>query len=141
MKRFAAGAKVVGGCYWNTNKWELALVAPEGGVLAGAAGDRLVKLPLLLALAAAAGMGLAYVMFLPFIGFAMVLGLLAKRALRGGQRAALELVALVHPAWRPGEAYLTGKRQGEHHEGPPAADAALDRLAEEVAARRRTETK
>ena len=138
MKRIAAGTKVGPGYYWNLHRWAIAHVPAEGSTLAGEADEQFVQLSFLLVLVVAPIMGLFYVMFLPFIGFAMVLGLLAKRAAMGAKKAFLALAALMHPVWRPGEAHLTGARPDEGAgRGKPQGDEELDALASEVDEKRR----
>lgn len=140
MKRYASGTKVGQGFYWNVGRWELANIPAGGGELAGEAGDGFVKLPFLLALVIAPLMGLLYVMFLPFIGFAMLLATIVKGVARGVHRLVVGTAAVVHPAWRPGEAYLTGEKHDEKKkEGEPRKDAALDALSREVEKRRNDE--
>lgn len=134
MKRLTAGTKVDAGYYWHMGAWEITRIE-SAGVLPGAAGDTYLKLPLLALFAVTPVMGVAFVMFLPFIGFALFFGLLARKAAASIQNGFFELAALVHPAWRPGEAYLTGKREAA--EAPETnGDRALDALADEIAARR-----
>ncbi len=128
----AAGTKVSNGYYFNLGNWELTHVAQ--GALPGA-GDRYLRLPMPLVLALAPMLGLAMVMFLPFIGFALTIGVIARKAADTVQDAFFSLAAVVHPAWRPGEAYLTGKRAEKDGEAK-ARDARLEALAGEIAARR-----
>ena len=136
MKRIQAGTKVNGGYYWNLSRWEITHVKPEGGALPGTDDDSFLKMPLMVLLAVAPIMGLLYVMFLPFIGFAMVLGLIAKRTAAAVQDGAVQLAAIVHPGWRPGEAYLTGKRAKKGEAEEPAKDEVLDELAKEIESKR-----
>jgi hypothetical protein len=64
-------------------------------------------------------------MFLPFIGFALVLQHLGRLSLSGMKRAGHGLLATVTPTWRPGESYFAGK-EGEKRQ-------AKEEAAEEVA--------
>lgn len=134
MKRFTSGSKVASGIYWNLGRWELANIGPTGGALPGHDGDRFVKVPLVAALAVAPLLGLVFVMFLPFIGVAMVAALAVKKVgalLHGGATSVAATVA--QSSALPGEAYLTGAK----HEGEPRKDAAVDELAREVSERRK----
>ncbi len=137
MSRYAAGSKVAQGFYWNVGRWELANVPAGGGSLGGQSGDTFVRIPFLAALVLAPVMGLVYVMFLPFIGFAMLLGLVGKAVGRGVHRVFVGTAAAVQPSWRPGEAYLTGEKHDEaKKEGEPRKDEKLDALSREVEKKR-----
>jgi hypothetical protein len=135
MKRFTANSKVGQGFYWNVGRWELANIGATGGTLPGHDGDRFVKVPLVAALAAAPLFGLVFVMFLPFVGVAMVAALALKKVgvvLHGG---AARVAATVAPSPAlPGEAYLTGTKN--EPKGEPRKDAEVERLAKEVSDRR-----
>ncbi len=133
MRTLAAGTKVSAGYYLNVGNWEFTHVA-QGAALPEA--DRgYLRAPLPLVLLVAPVLGLLMVMFLPFIGFALTLGVIARKTAEAVQEMAFGLAAIVHPAWRPGEAYLTGKRAARDGEAR-AEDAQLDSLASEIAARR-----
>ena len=133
MKTLTAGSKVAAGYYLNVADWNFSFVR-EGGSLPGS--GSFIKTPLLLVLAGAPILGLLMVMFLPFIGFALFLGLIAKKAGASLQQSFYGLAALVSPAMRPGEAYLAGKASGK--DGAASKDAELEKLAKEVAAKRET---
>ncbi len=136
MSRYASGTKVGQGFYWNVGRWELANVPAGGGPLGGQPGDSFVRIPFLLALLVGPLMGLVYVMFLPFIGFAMLLGVVGKAIGRAVHRLFVGTAAAVQPSWRPGEAYLTGEKHGEGKEGEPRKDEKLDALSREVEKKR-----
>jgi hypothetical protein len=131
MKTLAAGSKVGPGYYLDIAEWSFAHVR-EGGSLPTT--GRFIKTPILAVLAGAPILGLMMVMFLPFIGFALTLGLVAKRAGAALQQSFYGLAALVSPAMRPGEAYLAGKARDVAD--AQAKDAALNTLESEIAAKR-----
>jgi hypothetical protein len=79
FRKQRGGDMVKFGFYWNVAEWEAQIVPAEGGQLKGDASTRYVRLPLLALLIVAPLMGAAYAMFLPFIGFAMVLMYLLGR--------------------------------------------------------------
>jgi hypothetical protein len=79
-------------------------------MLPGHADDRYVKIPMLAFLVIAPVMGGLYAFFLPFIGFALLLTFLARKAGYGARAAVARVGGLVSPQWAPGEAYLAGKR-------------------------------
>lgn len=131
MKTLTAGTKVGPGYYLNIAEWSFAFVR-EGGSLP--ATGSFIKTPLLAVLAGAPILGLLMVMFLPFIGFALTIGLLAKRTGAALQEAFYGLAATISPSMRPGEAYLAGKA----HDAADARakDAALGTLENEIATKR-----
>jgi len=58
-------------------------------------------------------MGGLFVIFLPLIGFALVLQHLGRLSLSASRRGAATLLATMSPTWRPGEAYFAGKHKPE----------------------------
>jgi hypothetical protein len=104
-----AGSTVKGGFYFSRDKWDIVTVSGKEGVLPGAAGQRYSRLPVLAVLFLAPLLGGLFVVFLPFIGFALVLQHLVRLSLSGMKRAGRGLLFVIAPAWRPGEAYFAGK--------------------------------
>jgi hypothetical protein len=82
MLKGKGGDRVPAGFYWNAREWEAQVVPREGAVLNGGGETMYVRLPLWALLVLAPLMGAAFAMFLPFIGFAMVLMYLAGRLRR-----------------------------------------------------------
>jgi hypothetical protein len=97
MFPYHGGDTVRGGFYLNRRTWAIAVVNREG-VLAGGPEDCYAKIPTLAALIVAPVAGAAFAMFLPFIGIAMVLDLVARKAWR---RLRMALPAAVRAATRP----------------------------------------
>jgi hypothetical protein len=131
MKTLAAGSKVSPGYYLDIAHWSFSFVR-EGGSLPTT--GSFIKTPLLAVLAGAPILGLLMVMFLPFIGFALTIGLIAKRAGAAVQQSFYGLAAAISPAMRPGEAYLAGKAHDQAD--AQAKDATLSSLESEIAAKR-----
>jgi hypothetical protein len=69
-----------GGLYWNRREWTLNLVKAPAGALPGDDTCRFVRLPAAALFLVAPIMGLAFVLFLPLIGFVLVGELLLERA-------------------------------------------------------------
>jgi hypothetical protein len=67
-----AGEAARVGFYFNTRTWEMDLHRKDGGALPGGEGDRYVRVPALALLFLGPVMGFFFVIFLPFIGFALV---------------------------------------------------------------------
>ena len=107
-----AGTRVEGGFYFNRDKLDLITVSGKEGLLPGADGQRYLRVPVWAAILLAPVMGGLFVVFMPFIGFALVLQHLARLSLSGMRRAGRGLLFVITPTWRPGEAYLAGK-EGE----------------------------
>jgi len=130
MKTLAAGTKVAPGYYLNVADWTFAFVR-EGSLPATGS---FIKTPVPLVLVGAPVLGLLMVMFLPFIGFALTLGLIAKRTSEAVKQSFFGLAAVVSPAMRPGEAYLAGK--SNEKAAAAAKDAEVKALESEIATKR-----
>jgi hypothetical protein len=140
MKKHPGGTEVRPGFYWNLGAWSIATVSRKSGTLPGGPEHRYVKVPAPMLLLLAPMMGGLYVMFLPFIGFAVVLSVAGTKVARALERAFAGLVATVSPAWQPGEAYFAGKHEGERAgTGEGEAATPLEGLEREVEAKRQGE--
>ncbi len=126
MSKHIGGAEVKAGFYWNLRKWEMVTLSGTGGRLPGNAEDRYLKVPIIAFLFIAPVMGGLYAFFLPFIGFAMVFAFLGRKLGAASRAAAVRVGGLVSPQWRPGEAYLAGKR-GKKNGGPAADEDKADK--------------
>lgn len=131
MTTIAATRNPTSGYYLSLAAWDFTHVRRGDSLPAG----RFLRLPLPLVLALAPALGLLMVMFLPFIGFALTLGVIAKKAASGLHHALYSVAAVVQPSMRPGEAYLAGKRDQEE-DTRRTENAMLDSLEREIAARR-----
>ena len=78
IKKAGDAAKV--GFYFNTKTWEMDLHRKDGDALPGDAGEVYVRVPALALLFLGPAMGFFFVIFLPFIGFALVVRELGHRA-------------------------------------------------------------
>jgi hypothetical protein len=119
MTKRLGGTAAKSGFYWNLGRWELTMIPKQGGILPGTVADRYVRVPVIGLLFLAPMMGAVYAFFLPFIGFAMLFGFMAKKAYGFTRAGAAGVAATIAPSWRPGEAYLAGKRKdkGEGQDG------------------------
>ncbi len=114
-----AGATVKGGFYLNRDAWDLIAVSGKQGVLPGSEGQRYTRVPVWAVLCLAPVLGGLFVVFLPFIGFALVFMHLGRMMLAGSKRALHSLLLVVAPSWRPGEAYFAGKgKKADANETP-----------------------
>ena len=101
------GHKVAAGTYWNMANGNRVNMEQEG-VLPGNEKYTYIKAPVAVMLMAAPAIGLAFAMFLPFIGIAMTLNLIGKKLVDSAASAAAGSVSF---GWRPVEAYLAGKKR------------------------------
>ena len=90
MARYNSGEAVKAGFYWNRANWGAEVVPAGGGTLPGEPGTRYARVPWPLLLVIAPIMGGAFAMFLPFIGAAMLVKVVAARVMgrRESRRAA-----------------------------------------------------
>ena len=86
LKKYQGGASVKGGFYWNTAELEVVTVDGKNGPLPGGPTQNYLKVPVLALIPLAMGFSALYVMFLPFIGFAMVLSLVVRKVRSGGTK-------------------------------------------------------
>jgi hypothetical protein len=87
MKRIHGGEPAAPGFYWSTTRWAIATVGEREAPLPGPANEAYVRIPTVAMLAAGPVMGGLFAVFLPFLGFAMVVRELVRGASRlGGGR-------------------------------------------------------
>lgn len=138
MKRYYGGEKVGRGVYVSLSSGEFIPIPKEGGMLPGGQKIRYIKPPVPLAAAAGPFLGLAYIMFLPFLGIAGIIAFLALQISRGLSRVtrrALETSTLV---LKPGSSYLTKKPR---QPATPQEEETLKALEKKIAEKRGQETK
>ena len=107
------GTRANYGFYWSAQAWDMAMIPAEGGLLPGGSDRRYSRIPTVLFLLMAPFMGALYVVFLPFVGFAMVLGYAARGLKTLAVDAFMNIAVVVTPHWAPGEAYLAGRRKAK----------------------------
>ena len=86
MTTYTGKQNVEPGLYLNLKRFSVKNI-DKRGPLPGTEEDTYRRVPLLMVLATAPLLGLAFVIFLPFIGFAMVIYLLGEKAITVGDRA------------------------------------------------------
>lgn len=106
MKRYTATETVEPGLYFNARQFSFKSV-DETGPLPGPAGEVFRRVPTALLLVVGPVVGLAFVVFLPFIGFATVGWLLGVKAARlaGGTLGAARRA--LRPGWEPSLAFFS----------------------------------
>jgi hypothetical protein len=140
MAKYTGGMQVEGGYYWNPRNWEVEVVASEGGRLKGASGAKYVKLPFPLLFVVVPLLGALFLMFLPFIGFALFGYAIVKKVTGGVKQGATELASTMTPGgFAAGTAHFTGKPGEEGKgaaEGEARAAAEIEKLAKEIEERK-----
>ncbi len=132
-KTFESGSRVSGGYYVNTRSFELVNVEKDGSVLPGKPGTKFLRIPTLLAMAAAPALGGLFVVALPFIGF----GVAIHAAVRAISGSAKEVAATVATAPMPaGSTALTGTPAEKDASGKPEGHSETEKLAKEIEAKR-----
>jgi hypothetical protein len=79
MFRHKGGEVVKGGFYWNQVQWRLENVEGPFGRLRSDEDARYARVPTLLLFLVAPLMGALFVVFLPFAGFALLIGMMAGK--------------------------------------------------------------
>jgi len=125
MKHYRGTETVKPGLYFNPRQLSFKSV-DEAGPLRGSRDEVYRRVPVLVLLVVGPLLGLAYAVFLPFIGCAMVTWLLAVKAGHLAAGAAGEAVRVLRPGWEPSMAFLSRSKPARTRR------AATDEWAEEV---------
>ena len=138
MAKYTGGMQVNGGYYWNPRNWEVEVVPSEGGRLKAPAGSSYVKVPFPALFVIVPLLGALFLMFLPFIGFALFAYAIAKKVTGGVKQTATELASTIEPGgFAAGAAHFGGKPGEEKKaEGEGKASAELEKLAKEIEERK-----
>ena len=105
MRHYKGTEKVEPGLYFNLRQLSFKSMEDEGP-LPGKREDIYRRVPMLAMLVVGPFLGLAYVIFLPFIGFAMVGWLLAVKATHLAAGAARGAARVLRPGWEPSMAFF-----------------------------------
>jgi hypothetical protein len=112
MLRHSGGDRVGKGTYWNLGNGERIDIKDEG-TLPGEARKTYYKMPAAAIIVVAPVLGLVYAAFLPFIGIAMFVKLVAQK-IGGGAMETVQGSASF--GFRPSESYLSGKKKAKKDE-------------------------
>jgi hypothetical protein len=104
---YKGGHKVEKGTYWDASTGER-IEVEQAQVLPGNDHHIYIKAKSGLVLIAGPILGLAFALFLPFIGIVMSLGQVGRKVADSSIGHAAQSVSF---GWRPIEAYLTGRKQ------------------------------
>ncbi len=106
MKHYKGTEKVAPGLYFNLRQLSFKSIDDEGP-LPGRTEDIYRRVPTLALLVVGPLLGFVYVIFLPFIGFAMVAWLLGVKSSQVAAGAARAAVRVLRPGWEPSMAFLS----------------------------------
>lgn len=108
------GSKTRDGLYWKKGEWEIVTVEGENGMLPGTEDVQYVRIPGTLFGPVALIMGLGFFLFLPFIGFAMLISVIVKKIGRMLASPALP----THSGERPGDLHAPLETSRPEHVHP-----------------------
>lgn len=105
-KRFHGNQLVDPGIYLNLRELTFKSLDEEGRLPGG---EEAVwrPVPVLVMLAAAPVISVAYFIFLPLVGFLMLAGVVGLKLYAVGKHAAAAMVPMLRPAWQPARAFLS----------------------------------
>ena len=135
MTTHNGNSKVKGGYYFSTNSFGVEVIGEEGGTLPGPSTVRYVSVPFPLLFVLVPVVGLAFLMFLPFIGFALFAYAIVQRVTGHATRHAAALAATVAPPHATGAAYLGGHEEEKKNE---EVSPEVEKLEKEVAEKRKS---
>jgi hypothetical protein len=121
MAKFNGSETVKAGFYFDTQAWHVTTMSGKGGTLPGGPDTTYVRVPLPLLLVGAPMMGAAFAMFLPFIGIAMVVDHVTRKAWGAAKDAVHGSMEALSHRTATGEAYFTGSADEKTAQAPDAA--------------------
>jgi hypothetical protein len=135
MTTYNGSAKVKSGYYFSTSSLGVEVISEDGGTLPGPSTTRYISVPFPLLFAVIPVVGLAFLMFLPFIGFALLGAAVFQKVTGQFAKGADALAATVAPSQAVGAAYLAG-RDGEKKNEEVSPE--VEKLEKEVAEKRKS---
>jgi hypothetical protein len=129
MTTYRGNEKVQPGLYLNIRQLSFKSISEKPAPLPGTSEDVYHRVPMLVMLVSAPVLGLVYVMFLPFIGFAMVTYLLGTKAVQLVAGVASDAVRVLRPGWEPSLAFFSRPKPTKTSETPTES---VDEWAEDV---------
>jgi hypothetical protein len=135
MTTYSGNSKVKSGYYFSTNSFGVEVISEDGGTLPGPATARYISVPFPMLFVIVPVVGLAFLMFLPFIGFGLLGSAIVRRATGHVSKGADALAATVAPPHATGAAYLGG-HEGEKKNEEVSPE--VEKLEKEVADKRKS---
>ncbi len=126
MTRYHGGETVGAGAYFNATELSFKVLSDDG-VLPGSAADEYRTVPTVALLVVGPVLGLAYAIFLPFIGLAMV----TWAALEKAGQALAAVARVVRPAWQPAMSFLARGKRGKAAARADSWSAAAKKAADD----------
>ena len=137
MTSSSGNTKVSGGYYLSTSSFAVEVVPAEGGTLPGS--GKFIKVPFPLLFAVLPVIGLAFLIFLPFIGFALVAYAVSRKVAAVFTTHATDLAATIAPDMATGAAYLAGHKDEAKKDAPAVEPSPEQKALEAEIAKRRAE--
>lgn len=132
MTTYTGTQNAEAGLYYTVRPFTLTTM-DQNGPLPGA-NDRIYhRVPMILMLALAPLLGLAFVIFLPFIGFAMVARIAGDKAVELAGQLATQGARVLQPAWAPARAFLTRAKAATPDTIAPTPDAWAEDVEQKLA--------
>lgn len=91
MKRMRGGSEAQPGFYWNVADWQIVTVEREPRALPGGSEQEYLRVPAPAMLLVAPVLGLSFVVFLPFVGFALVARQVGRKMMQAAHLVAVRL--------------------------------------------------
>jgi hypothetical protein len=135
MTTYNGNSQVKSGYYFSFSTLGVEVIGEEGGRLPGSATTRYFSIPFPLLFVVVPVVGLAFLMFLPFIGFALLGVAMARRVTGRLHEQAGALAATVAPPHATGAAYLGGHEAEKKNE---EVSPEIEKLEKEVAEKRKS---
>jgi hypothetical protein len=133
MTTFNGNQQVQSGYYFSTNTLGVEVIGEAGGRLPGAASTRYVSVPFPALFVIIPVVGLAFLIFLPLIGFGLIGYALVRRITGHVAKEATAFAATVAPPQATGAAYLGG-REGEKKNEKVTPE--IEKLEQEISDKR-----
>ncbi len=134
MTTYSGNTSVPSGYYLSTRSFAIEVVPEDGGTLPGASNARYISVPFPALFLVVPVVGLAFLMFLPAIGFALFAQAIAMKITGRVVESAGSLAASVAPDMATGAAYMTGHKEGEKKAEPATPE--VEKLAKEIESKR-----
>lgn len=134
MKRTTGTATVDPGIYFCPKELQFKAM-DERGRLPGTPETKYWKVPALAMLVVAPLVGLAYVIFLPFVGFVMLGAVALEKVRELGHEMATWARPILRPAWQPARAFFartTRRTKAPERPAERPADAWADEVRREI---------
>lgn len=132
MTTYTGTQNVEAGLYYTVRPFTLTTM-DQKGPLPGADDRTYTRVPMILMLALAPLLGLAFVIFLPFIGFAMVARIAGEKAVEFGGQLATQGARVLQPAWAPARAFLTRAKAAKPDTVAPTPDPWAEHVKRQLA--------